>query len=166
MSERRSYEELAARLRDLQAHWVVRGRAAEELVQGDDQVRALELLIEALRWEPDGGARSMIVATLGRFRDARALMALAYALEHDADQEVRAEAAQALGDMGDTGAMDALIAALDDTHAIVRARAVVALVKLDDPRAHSPVQTLTEDPNDEVRIQARLALRRWGLQHD
>jgi len=95
----------------------------------------------------------------------RALLAQLFA----PDASVRAEAAFALGVRGDPTAGDKLVfVALDhheaDRDALVRARAIEALSKLDRPDLHERVLEALDDADPRVRLEAAQGAGRWSAQ--
>lgn len=85
------------------------------------------------------------------------------------DASVRAEAAFALGVRGDPSAGDKLVyLALDhheaDRDALVRARAIEALSKLDRPDLHERVLEALDDADPRVRLEAAQGAGRWPAQ--
>jgi HEAT repeat protein len=91
--------------------------------------------------------------------NGRMVAALATALR-DADTEVRASAAQALGSLGDPRAVEALLQALrNDADAGVRKMAAWALGEIESPAAVGGLsQALRSDSSAEVRAMAAWAL--------
>ena len=77
---------------------------------------------------------------------------------HDADADVRLEAAEALGQRDDARAVDALIAALRDNDPTVRAQAALSLGELGAPRAIGPLKAALRDEFILVSTQAVTAL--------
>jgi HEAT repeat protein len=143
-----------------------RRRAAEVLgLLGDP--RAIEPLVRDLKHDRDEGARAQSARALGRLKASAAVEPLIAALE-DPAEEVRAEAAEALGHLKELGplVLEPLLATLDSEDALVRARAAGALGGFDDERALEELLGLTlRDPVQEVRAAAVGALKkRWPAQ--
>jgi HEAT repeat protein len=70
----------------------------------------------------------------------------------------RRAAARGLRFLKDASAVPALITALEDSSAEVRAEAALALSAFNPASAQEPLITALDDPNDEVRYYAALAL--------
>jgi HEAT repeat protein len=92
--------------------------------------RAVEPLIEFLKYGKRDHLRSKIVEALGRIGDKKATPALIEALLNDSYCHTRYEAAEALGIIGDKRAIPALEKALKDEYYHTRWRAAEALKKL------------------------------------
>jgi HEAT repeat protein len=76
-------------------------------------------------------------------------------------QRVRMNAARMLGTLGERSAVPALVAALQDTYFGVRAEAARALGLLTDENAMDALmQTATDDPDPQVRRNAREAIEK------
>jgi len=80
------------------------------------------------------------------------------ALKYQKDDRVCTKAARALCRIGDPRSIDPLIAALKDSHSLVRYEAAYVLGIMGDPRAVEPLITALNDPNNDVCINAALAL--------
>ncbi len=92
--------------------------------------RAVEPLIEFLKYSKRGHLRSEIAEALGRIGDKKATPALIEALLNDSYRHTRCEAAKALGEIGDKKAIPALEKALKDEYYYTRRQAAKALKKL------------------------------------
>jgi HEAT repeat protein len=77
-------------------------------------------------------------------------------------EDARIEAAEALADAGDRKAVGALVQALRDPSAGVRAAACESLGRLADARAVPPLVSFLRDPDEDVRGEAFSALLRIG----
>ena len=81
----------------------------------------------------------------------------------DNSPEIRAQSAEVLGVIGSYAEVPELINALKDSNAQVRLNATKALAKIGDENAIPALcQLLSEDPDDEVRSCAAIALGRIG----
>jgi HEAT repeat protein len=81
----------------------------------------------------------------------------------DNSPEIRAQSAEVLGVIGSQTEVPELINALKDSNAQVRLNATKALAKIGDENAIPALcQLLSEDPDDEVRSSAAIALGRIG----
>lgn len=104
---------------------IARQRAAESLAVLGGAV-ALEALARGLG-DPMGRVRMACVAGLGARDPAFASAEIERLLAEDADWEVRAEAARALGSTGDPAVLPALAAAAGDPNEFVRSAAAQAI---------------------------------------
>lgn len=77
----------------------------------------------------------------------------------DTDEDVRCQAAWALGRTGKTRAVDALIEALEDSPA-VRKQAIRALGEIGDPRALPALNAALKDEDPRIRRYAAKAISR------
>jgi HEAT repeat protein len=166
---------------------VIRGRAAISL--GSD-VGALPVLLQALRTETDvfvreditwslarmgdlallpllhllfdrnAATRLQAAHTLGKIGDARAVSALASALQ-DSDRAVVMKAAFALGQIGDARAVPALIRLLSSEDDEIQAAAVEALVSFGSAAVTALAEVL-EDTRWEARLAAVSVLGEIG----
>jgi len=80
----------------------------------------------------------------------------------NATEELRQEAAIALGQIGSAEAIGALSTALGDENVYLRVRAVDALEQIGDPRAVEPLVTALQDEDAGVRARAAAALGNIG----
>jgi len=94
--------------------------------------------------------------------DERAIEPLTVALRAEGEQ-VRSQAAWALGLKGDARAIEPLIAALKDGNAHVRSQAAWALGLKGDGRSVEPLKVALNDSDEHVRKQAAWALQLRGL---
>ncbi len=117
------------------------------LYEGPIAVR--EAVASILSWAPDGHP------------SVRAALFVALC---DADAEVRARAAHALGKIGDVGAVVPLADALSDAAWFVRLHAARALGRLGFPSALRPLVVALTDESWQVRAASAEALRRLGAQ--
>jgi HEAT repeat protein len=100
----------------------------------------------------------LIVLSLGKLRDARAVSGL---LKHLPEVQNRREMVDALGDIGDRAARDALVQRLhSDEYVPVRVQAAAALAKLGDPSVIPALeQSARRDTEPTVVEAARAAAR-------
>lgn len=119
---------------------------------------AVDALATAVRHDSNARVREMAAWALAEAeRSSVAVQALSAAL-HDADPEVRATSAWALGSVGDRSASDALAAALSDASPEVRKRAEWALGNADLKQAPPALIALLRDKDPGVR-----ELAAWSL---
>jgi len=116
-------------------------------------------------------AATMISAcafTVDELREAGDVEGLIELLALSDDGEVRAEAAQALGDLGDDAATTPLIGRLDDDEPTVRAAAADALGGLADLAALEPLLAASFDPDETVgdRTLAAIDELLWSVSED
>lgn len=110
------------------------------------------------------GAAAAIVALLCALPAAAGATAtagrLVVMLEESPSYRVRAQAALSLGRIAEAETVPALVGALDDRHAAVRAAAAQALGRIGSPAAIDGLARLAGDGDEDpaVRAQARLAL--------
>jgi HEAT repeat protein len=163
-------------------------RALEQVALLIDQLRdpsSAELLASAL-YHPDHGLRRAAVSALSaqgwmpRTDAERVVFDLARAddralsrlgddaveplkvLLENACNDLRAQAARALGVLRRTGAEDALTRALGDPVGAVRAASAHALAECAGPRAAKDLARLLKDPDESARTNAEHALTRLG----
>jgi len=159
-------EPLVRALRD--PEWPVRTQAAGALREMKDP-RIAALLAEALTAR---GADTAQITWILRGLRAGAVTKRILALLKAPDANVRARAVKALGTLthrGDVDAscVDALIAALADESAAVRAAAVEVLVTVGDRRALAPIRKLAQREKDaSVLKAARAAVERLSKRGD
>lgn len=116
-----------------------------EASEGDDP-RLQRYLCIVLGWVGDATSEPTLVRTLAQ----------------DDDAETRVWSAWALGKIAPPGAVPALVAALADSEAAVRKMSAYALGSLKDARAGEPLLDLLDDPVEDVRWNAAIALAQQG----
>lgn len=151
--------------------WFRRARAIRQLSNSDETIRAGAVDVLAELDDPRSRtwiARAFLDASpVVRSHAADALVqterfdVLADALEHER-AEIRAEAADALGDLGDRRAVPLLVHALTDPSVAVRCTASYALGDLRDLRAVHPLIAVLSDPEAAARRIAAYALGNLG----
>ena len=120
--------------------------------------RALPVL-KMLAQDSNEHVRRAALVALGSMANREIVDYLAVTLLHDALPDLRAAAAEGLGDSGDTLAVPALVHALEDTASPVRKQAVVALHRLWTPQSESAIaRVLVEDGEETVRFIAAQSL--------
>lgn len=108
--------------------------------------------------------RMKAMAALASTEDARVTPMLGDILRHDTDESLRMEAARNLAKLrGDSAALDALLAALNDSSAYVRLAALHSLEGVDEARVRSALtQLLAREPDRGVALLARRLLARFA----
>ena len=146
----------------------VRLKAAEELGKLADP-RAVDPLIEALRYDENSDVRQKAAWALGEIGDPRAIDPLSYSSVKDVDYHVRDQTVAVLqkstagGHKVDTRSADSIIVALKDEDPDVRYRAAQALGQIKNTTAlDSLIEALRNDENWGVRQQAAWALGEIG----
>lgn len=114
---------------------------------------AVEPLIDMLK-ERSVPIREKAVEALGKMADYRCVDPLIERLLFDPEPSVRAQAAESLGILRYIEAEDALLEALQDTNAVVRKNALIALERFWDSALYPVFVKMTKDPDDEVRYVA------------
>jgi tetratricopeptide (TPR) repeat protein len=122
-----------------------------------DDVRAVETLIEILQKNPNREKRKAAVSALKQGRKPGAFEVLLNAL-NDTEDYIRESAAWGLGYYGDLLAVEPLIKALRDKDSMVRWRAAGSLGQLRDKRAVGPLIEALKDKDITVRSTAATAL--------
>lgn len=127
-----------------------------------EDARAVPAIIATLR-DPNVSIRRMSADVLGGFDDdsekAQAIAPLELALQGDADAEVRAEAAESLGQISSPSSASALGRALSDADVTVRRAAAEALGDLDDVRVAPPgLVAALSSADPELRYRAAKAI--------
>jgi HEAT repeat protein len=151
MGDERCVEPLARALRD--GDWQVREAAIEAL--GTVGSPAVDLLLRQLR---DWDIRKFAIRALGRIKDERVLDPLIEQLRND---EFMLDATDALVDLGEP-AVEKLIAALKDKDENVRKQAVIALGRIQNPKALDPLIAMLKDRDWFTRLTAAAALEKLG----
>jgi len=127
-------------------------------------------LVTILHKDGDPLRRESAARLLARDGHVGAANALTRSLEHDEDQWVRAQAAEALGRLG--VGRDSLVRALErERQEQVRLRVAAALLRLGDPRGASAVVRLLRHGSNHTRAHAMEALvdasgEPWGQDVD
>jgi HEAT repeat protein len=138
--------------------WGARAGAVWALGKIGD-VRAVQPLIEALRW---GDAGSEVVEMLVGFGDI-IVRPLAFALKNHESEFVRRGAAHMLGEFADPESTPVLISALEgDADEETRVMAIRALGKRRDARAVEPLIAVLGDPSPMLREASARALGEIG----
>src|SRR3972149_967946 len=114
---------------------------------------ALDALIAALQ-DPDRDLRQFAAKARGQIGDPRGIAGLVIAL-HDTQMDVRSQAAFALSRIG-APAVDALITALQDPDANVRANAARILGPIRDARAPPPLPRAAQSDRGTARVTGSL----------
>ncbi len=119
--------------------------------------RAVEPLVESLKWIPDAQRKRAILRALGRLGDVRAGPVL---VEYLHKPGLSSQAALALGDLGSRGLVPALAKALQPPYqALVRQAAARSLGKLGGGTAGAAlVRAVVFDPRSEVVAAALMGL--------
>jgi len=139
-----------------------RAIAQQPALRGDE--RLVREIADAIRSEgrDDPKVRKYLVIALEKLGSVSAGPILVESLS-DSDPEVRMQAARALGAIeGVTGAVEPLGALSTDEDASVRKVAVFALGRTHDPAAVTPLRPRLDDPVEDVRWNAALALAVLG----
>jgi len=133
---------------------------AQRYLAGEDRDALPELIAELRRPAP---GRAVVVFVLGQARAAEAVPAIVEALR-DAGRDLPLAIAcvDALGKIAATEAVPALAEAARHPSAAVRAQAVRALRRFDDPRCGAVALAATDDPESHVRAEAVRLLASHG----
>ena len=171
--ERRAVDPLIAVLEDSNEMKSIRAGAANSLGALKDE-RAAAALLTALTDE-NAEVQLKAVAALGNLKDAKTVAKLSEILENPLEpDDVRAAAANALGNIGDKTAEPALIRALNIRVGDIAKNAIVALGKLESETAIPKLVAIFEDKrvtldastaklaNASARTKAALALGEIG----
>lgn len=151
MGDERCVEPLARALRD--GDWQVREVAIEAMGQVGSP--AVETLLKLLRdWE----VRKYAILALGKIRDERVLGPLMLQLRND---EFKDDAIHALVELGEP-AVEKLIGALRDKDENVRKSAVLALGRIKNSDAITPLIDMLGDQDWFTRLTAAAALESIG----
>jgi HEAT repeat protein len=155
-------------------NWILRARSPEERFLRRDLFLAAELAAESghaeAMWEGlEPYLRQALKnenwrirqAAQGMLWDPQATPAFIQALQ-DEEEDVRWEAAWALGEIGDPQATPALIQALQDENWRVREAAARTLGQIGDPQATPALIQALQDEEEDVRWEAAWALGEIG----
>jgi FOG: HEAT repeat len=121
---------------------IVRQYSAEALGEINDS-RAVEPLIKALETDGDADVRESSAKALGKIKDVRAI--------ESPDSSKSANASILIDKINNSQVVEALIQALDDSHAGVRQSAALVLGKINDVRAVEPLIEKLKDNSTIVR---------------
>jgi len=123
---------------------------------GDPRARQV---LKGLVGDSNEHVRRAAVVALGSMADRETVEYLTATLSQDTLPDLRAAAAESLGESGDSLAVPALVLALEDTVPSVRKQAVVALHRLWMPQVASALaRVLVEDEQEIVRFVAAQSL--------
>ncbi len=145
---------------------LLRSRSVEALGYLGDK-RAVQLLLDSLRHDPQSAVRWRAAEALGHLKDSAACAGLLDSLNQESDATVRGRAAEALGYFKQAAVTQALInAAEKDTFPAVRWRAAESLGYLQDESALAVLRkTLRQDVDNAVRWSSAQALGRIKDRH-
>ncbi|MCP4106749.1 MAG: HEAT repeat domain-containing protein [Desulfobacteraceae bacterium] len=116
---------------------------------------ALQPLIQILNNEYIRDIQISAVQALGKTGCSDAVKPLADILKKNiTDDDMRANAAEALGNIGDASSAQLLVEALEDINWYVREKAAETLGKTGEPTAVQPLIRLLKDKYDFVRFMA------------
>jgi hypothetical protein len=136
--------------------WKKRYAALEKL---DPSLEDLPVLEKALADEK-ASIRRLAVVYLGMIEDEKVLPFLYEAVLHDPSVTVRRTAGDCLSDFGSEKAIPTMIKALKDKNKLVRWRAAMFLYEVGDKSAIKPLKEAQNDPEFEVAMQIKMALKR------
>ncbi|MCT8138092.1 conserved virulence factor C family protein [Anaerobacillus sp. CMMVII] len=135
--------------------WKVRYAALDKM---DPKQEDIPLLVKALRDE-NTSIRRQAVVYLGMIEDEAVLTYLYEGLK-DRSVTVRRTAGDCLSDIGNSKAIPAIMEALKDKNKLVRWRAAMFLYEVGDESALSALKEAEEDPEFEVSLQIKMAIKR------
>jgi len=122
---------------------------------------SVQTVVGIAEHDPDHKVRLRAMAGLGVLGDRSTVPFLAHTLEHASDVGIKLHAIGALAHTFANDAVRPLIAALEDSSAMVRTAAADALVQIGDPAAMSAIDAARRRAwNPYVRLSLRDALRR------
>ena len=136
--------------------WHVRLRAVQELKLEDVDIPLLERALTDDQMQ----VRRFAAAGLGATGSSKAVGALCRALLNDVAVAVRRTAGDALSDIGDVSAQEAVCKSLGDENKLVRWRACRFLAEVGTKDALSSLQSVLNDVEFEVRLEAEAAIGR------
>ncbi len=136
--------------------WHIRLRAVQELGLEEDDISLLERAL----CDEQMQVRRFAAAGLGATGSSRAVAALCRALLNDVAVAVRRTAGDALSDIGDVSAQDDVCKSLADENKLVRWRACRFLAEVGTKDALSPLKSVLNDEEFEVRLEAEAAIDR------
>ncbi|WP_096199141.1 conserved virulence factor C family protein [Bacillus sp. FJAT-45350] len=135
--------------------WKVRFAALEKLNPKEEDI---ELLGSVLK-DDKASIRRLATVYLGMIEIEDVLPYIYQALK-DSSVTVRRTAGDCLSDLGFSKAIPAMIEALNDKNKLVRWRAAMFLYELGDETAIEALRAAEDDPEFEVSLQVRMALKR------
>ncbi len=114
---------------------------------------------KVLESKPSLLLRIHAVCMLADMKNEQAVPALCRSLREDPSPLARHEAAFSLGQLGFSSAVPALLEAMaEDESVLVRHESAVALGSIGDERAREGLVERCEDPDEDVRLSAEIAL--------
>ncbi|GAA4705855.1 virulence factor [Brevibacillus fulvus] len=138
-----------------QPEWQKRYAVLEQMEPTEEQ---LPVLVKALH-DPKSSIRRLATVYLGMVGGDKVLPYLFEALE-DESVSVRRTAGDTLSDLGDPRAIGPMARALKDRNKLVRWRAARFLYEVGDESALPALREAEDDPEFEVRLQVKMALKR------
>lgn len=135
--------------------WKKRFAALDQMDPTEDD---LEILSIAMKDEKLS-VRRLAVTLIGMI-ETKAILPYLYEAMKDKSATIRRTAADTFSDLGDPSAMDEVIKSLNDKSKLVRWRAAMFLFEVGDERAIEPLKAAIPDPEFEVDMQMKMALKR------
>ncbi len=123
----------------------------------EEPEKSLEAYARQLK-DPDSDIREEAVDSMAEEYGGAALNYLEEALLHDADADVRATAAETIGNLETEGVVDVLARGLDDPDEDVREAVVEALAEIGGKQALPALRQALEDRNEDIREAAADAI--------
>jgi HEAT repeat protein len=139
-------------------------RTLEQPTPGADETPAQTagFLREKFLNAQDSNERTAILEALGELENAEAIAVLGFLFQNERDEDLKLDMLATVEEMEVPNApkMPIMVAALrPEQPQSVREAAIDALVDLDEPGALQMLQSLTADPNPEIRDAAKEALQ-------
>lgn len=156
---KKTFDELLSDLKTSNSE-KVRYNAARILGEMGDS-RAVEPLIDVLRYDKNGSVRLYAARALGELGDCQATIFLIDSLRNDRNVDVRVRAARALGRLGGEIVVEPLVEALNDENPQVCITATDALIEIGDVATDALMESLDHDKVN-VRCDATRALGEIG----
>ncbi len=133
---------------DSEAIWEIAKSLSDKAIAGLVSVRPL---VSLATHSEHATKRAAVAYVLGRVVDEMATECLLRFLSnHEEDEGVRTHAAESLGLLKDRRAVDALLAALNDSSPSVRFWSAYALGEIGDPRAVPALRRLADSDDSEI----------------
>lgn len=147
--------------------WQKAFELSNELNQGRGLIREAGVMKEVIhilgeRSEYDAKTRSYMALALAKFEGPEVTEALRAALTQEKETEVIINILWALGVKRDTAAIDLILPFLGREEEALKKTAVYVLGAMGDIKTTSALEPLLEDPSQDVRWNAALALARLG----